>query len=179
MRFVKAASILLIFVACGATAKLPGDDHSKFLGSERDVTTKDGVYEGYEVSRRCRNRGCIGITGTGTNWAAGMERNGIRDESRFRDGFESLRARVHKDVLRDFRSLNTSGLGGGCTGFGLFVGMNDWREFDDAIVRIGRLLREENLREEITLCPATARQFDVARGCAMAPPGWIDDGGAS
>jgi hypothetical protein len=165
---IHVSSMALVCVACGHAAEGPHDGHSVILGSERGVTAKDGSYDGYRVSRRCRLRGCIGVTGTGAHWASGMERDRMDDDVRFRAGFESFRARV-TDALRGLGSFHQSSLGGGCTGFGLVLGLNDWRELDPAIARIGRLLRDDDLREEITLCVTTAPQLDVSttgqQGC--------------
>lgn len=64
--------------------------------------------------------------------------------------FESLRARAI-GVLEG-TPVRSSALGQGCSQLGLMIGLGDWRQVDGAIARVGRLLREQDLREEITIC---------------------------
>jgi hypothetical protein len=122
-------------------------------GAPSDVATKDGTYAGYCVSRRCREQGCIGVTGTGARWAPGMERDRINEDVRFREGIEHFRAQL-LNALRDVPSIHTSGFGAGCAASGLTIWMKSWGEVDRAIAVTGAFVSENDLREEVTFCVA-------------------------
>lgn len=122
-------------------------------GSASDSKIAEGKYEGYEITRRCGVRGCVGVTGTGTQWWPGMERERIDEDARFRAGFEGFRVEAMQALEgTGVRTVHGSSLGGECTAFGLIVELTSWRELDLAIMRIGELLRARDLREPVTLC---------------------------
>jgi hypothetical protein len=123
---------LLAFAA--GPACLSGEaDSPDVQGQPNDVKTVPGVYDGYEVVYPCplhptsygiQGAGLIPMTTGDDVWNAG-----------------SAMCTVLKDVPSVF---GCGGMGTACSGLGTFVEMDDWREVDTVIDRVGHFLRDHD-----------------------------------
>jgi hypothetical protein len=150
-----AASFAIAIVGCHPRIKVektaPPPPPRYPEGTRSDFKTPFGPYEGYELGEQCEEKSCFYVHGTGSRWYPGMERHG--SEMYFeplRAGFEQFR----KEVMRELDGLPVwgSGLGLRCKDFGMVLWFSDWRRLDEAVGRIGALLRREDLREPVTIC---------------------------
>jgi len=122
-------------------------------GSRADMTTRPGPADGYVVDAQCRWPDCFAVRGGGDHWFEG---------DRPLVGFDDVttRERWRKMILDAVArpSVNTSGFGGACRDGGLYVTLDDWRDLDGAITRVGALLAREHLRDEVAVCIGAATQ---------------------
>ena len=118
--------ISVLAVACGSEA-----DPGGVKGSSRDVMTVPGVYAGYRVVRPCASSWVdVGVRGLGAPAA----------------GYEEIWS-VGTDILTALRSMPSvwaaGGYGAVCEpGVGTEVYLDDWRDVDGVIERVGGLLRD-------------------------------------
>ncbi|MGZ3429992.1 MAG: hypothetical protein ACXVCV_25250 [Polyangia bacterium] len=116
-------------------------------GSRADLTTRAGAADGYVVDDRCRWPNCFAVRGSGERWFDGTAPHAGADDW---PALERWRHAVLAAIAR--RSAHTSGFGGACHDGGLFVTLDDWRDADGAIARVGALVARERLRNEVALC---------------------------
>jgi hypothetical protein len=126
----------LVLGGCGA-----GSADSAVKGSPADVVTAPGVYPGYRVVMPCPGSGVdLGIRGLGTKEVATAD--------------EVWKVGGEIDLsLRDLQSVwSAGGYGASCeTGLGTLVHLDDWRDVDRVIARIGAMLRERDLSIQVGL----------------------------
>ena len=131
-------------------------------GSRADMTTRAGVFDGYVVEDRCRERDCFGVRGSGATWFEGDKPLVGFDDATTR---ERWRGMITDAIARP--SVGSSGFGGYCREGGLFVELDDWRDLDGAIAHVGALLGRGGWRDEVALCVhpnSIAVELDAQRG---------------
>ena len=131
---------VLALVACSSGD--PGDPvPSDVKGSPSDVRTAPGTYAGYRVSYPCSQFSvAVGVQGIGSNPVTDLN-----DISRL--GLDIGAA------LTDLPSLNSyAGQSVQChAGIGTGVSLDDWRDVDRVIARIGGFLRERDLSLQVAI----------------------------
>jgi hypothetical protein len=131
-------------LGCGS-APPRGDDVTQ--GSQRDVSTSPGDYDGYTVSTECRTQAVIGLLGRGTTWFEGAAPDSAQREA----ALHRMKEDVLDLLIKHVASITSVSVGLACTGTGVIAWFHDWRDIDDAITHLGAYLRARNLREEIGL----------------------------
>ena len=116
-------------------------------GSRDDVRTRPGSYKGYRVVDDCGRYAEFGVIGLGEQWYGGVMPG---DDGRT-EALRGLLETVEGDV-RDIGSWEYGGVGSGCTSGPVpYVAFSDWRDVDLAIMRLGLMLRQLNLAEEVAI----------------------------
>ena len=132
MRLVPA--FVVVLVACSSDP-IPSD----VLGSPSDLRTAPGTYAGYRVSYPCSESSVdVGVEGVGANPVTTINATSGA-------GAELLAA------LADIPSVfGGGGYGVQChTGTGTSVYLDDWRDVDRVIARIGAFLGEHDLSLQV------------------------------
>jgi len=125
---------VLALVACSSDP-IPSD----VLGSPSDLRTAPGTYAGYRVSYPCSGSWVnVGVEGVGANPVTTL----------------ADITRVGADILAALADVPSVFGGGGygvqChTGVGTGVDLDDWRDVDRVIARIGELLGERDLSLQV------------------------------
>jgi hypothetical protein len=126
--------IVLVLAACS-------DDSIESLvkGSPSDLRTAPGTYDGYRVSHPC----------SGNSVDVGLEGLGAHPVTTDRDI-----AGVGSDIVASLADVSSvwggAGQGLQChSGIGTTVSLDDWRDVDRVLVRIGTLLRERDLSLQV------------------------------
>lgn len=135
MRFIPV--VVLAFVACSGDPvdRIPSD----VTGSPSDLHTPPGSYAGYRVSYPCSGSWVnVGVEGVGANPVTTI--NGV--------------TRVGADILASLADVPSVFGGGGyglqChSGVGTSVSLDDWRDVDAVIARIGAYLGERDLSLQV------------------------------
>lgn len=116
-------------------------------GSRDDVRTKVGVYDGYQVVADCRGGVVFGVIGLGDEWF-----DGVAPEQ---EGRELALGGLLGSVEEGIRELDipyVAYLEAGCRAERtVYVGVHDWHHVDAVVLRMGALLRQRNLAEEIAV----------------------------
>lgn len=132
---------LVLLAACGE------EDEPRVLGSPSDVKTAPGPYDGFEIIDQCELAYDYGVLGTGTRWFDDVAPG---DPGRSDALFEL--SSLLRSTLADIDSVHNIGWGSSCTGgTGASTRMSDYRDVDTAFEIVGRMLRERDLREEISI----------------------------
>jgi hypothetical protein len=147
MRASVAAAVLVVALLAGCA----DDEESEVVGSPADVQTMPGVYDGYAVANGCDWDSMLAVTGTGTSWIGGVAPTAEgRAEALDLWGQETL-----GPALEDLSSVwAVGGYGLSChqiAGMGPTVHTNDWTDVDAIIQRVGALLRDEGLQDEVAI----------------------------
>lgn len=147
MRGVRASLMLAALVGCAA----PRPAASAIKGSLADVTARRGERDGFVIEDGCRDPDCWAVRGRGSRSILGDGREAI----------ERWRADVLRAVGRP--SVNLSAYGAACRGVGLFVYVDDYRDVDGALERVGALLRQKRRGDEVMICVQAAPALLGAR----------------
>lgn len=103
------------------------------------VTPLPGLYDGYEVHTCGNSATDLGIRGVGSKIVSGI------------DDVWSAGNEVC-DSVRDIGSLLAcGGIGDACGTVGTMVDLNDWRDVDTVIARVGTLLHDRDWSLEVGL----------------------------
>jgi hypothetical protein len=125
---------VLAVAACGADS-IPSDVN----GSPSDLRTAPGTYAGYRVSYPCAGAWAnVGVEGAGANPVTAND----------------AISRVGADILAALADVPSVWGGGGyglqChAGTGTRLSLDDWRDVDRVIARIGALLAERDLSLQV------------------------------
>jgi len=140
---------LSLLAGCG------DDDTSGVRGSPSDVKTMPGIYDGYEIIAECQLSSiAYGILGTGASYYAGV----APEDAARADAVAEFASVLVRPALAEVPSVEGVGLGTSCTlNGGASVIMDDWRDVDRTFAQAGALLREQDLREEVSLLVTAAR----------------------
>jgi hypothetical protein len=152
MRAILRPGLTLLGLACLAGCRT--DDASGVKGARSDVKTVPGVYDGFEVLDECQLPSIpYGVLGTGSSWYRGVAPG---EPSRF-DAVRELGNSVLAAAFADLQSIDGIGVGTSCTlDSGVMILMSDWREVDAVLERSGRILAEQDLREEVSVSVGVA-----------------------
>jgi len=126
--------LVLVLAACSGDS-IP----SVVNGSPSDLRTAPGIYAGYRVSYPCAGASVdVGVEGLGANPVTTS------------DGISHAGA----DILASLADVPSVWGGGGyglqCqSGIGTSVSLDDWRDVDQVVTRVGALLRERDLSLQI------------------------------
>ncbi len=118
------------------------------LGTRADVRTHAGAFAGYTVDDRCRDADCFGVHGTGSQFFPGLR---PWDRPLSSENADRWRNHVMAE-LRGLSSIHTTGYARACDQPGLVLWINDWREVDAALARIGAMLTRDDLQETVGVC---------------------------
>lgn len=143
------------------------------LGTPSDVHTRPGIYSGYEVYVGCPFYeqplvSAIFVRGTGTReflqptdaqlrdaWQRGGDREldsmRLRAEGAFWELARSVRAVAGVPSIWGVAGVGTCKTSGWWNGNALGLQLNDWRDVDAAIARIGQWLARERYQGEVVL----------------------------
>jgi hypothetical protein len=144
------ASVLIGACAPRATpgARAPAPPASNVHGSRSDVHAAMGAYAGFTLEDKCRDPDCYGVHGTGTHLYPGLR---PPDGMPSKEAIEGWRGAALR-ALAGLASVHSSGFGAACNDGGLVVWIDDWREVDRALERLGAMLAREDLSEPIGVC---------------------------
>jgi hypothetical protein len=129
-------------------------------GTRADVHAQRGAHEGFAVEDDCRDPTCFGVRGTGARYFPGLR---PWDRPLPREIAEAWRSVVVR-ALAGIASVHSSAFGGACNAPGLLVWLDDWRDVDLALERLGAMLRADDLKETIGVCVMERmRPIELAR----------------
>ena len=117
-------------------------------GSRADVHARADTRPGFAVEDKCVLPTCYGVRGTGARSFPGLRPWDRPLSSQVADQWRA----VVMGALAGLPSVHLSGFGAACNAPGLFVWLDDWREVDGALERLGAMLTREDLQETIGVC---------------------------
>jgi hypothetical protein len=130
--------LVLVLVLAACSGDPMESDVTGVKGSPSDLRTAPGTYDGYRVRHPCSESSVdIGIEGLGANL--------VTDYDISRAGHDILAS------LADVASVyGGAGMGLQChAGIGTHVFIDDWRDADGVVARIGAYLRERDLSLQV------------------------------
>lgn len=131
--------LVLVLALAACSSGSTGSGKSGVSGSSGDLHTAPGTYAGYRVSYPCEGTWVdVGVEGLGANLVTTS------------DGL----SRVGADILASLADVPSVWGGGGhglqChSGTGTTLSLDDWRDVDRVVTRIGALLRERDLSLQV------------------------------
>ncbi len=145
MLFCAALPLFSLLGACG-TCPPPPD------GSRADVKTGAGSYDGYIVRTDCERSdgGTLGlnVVGTGTRWAGDVP----PDETGFTEEREAALEALAAEVISATSVRVGVFFSEGCVNRGgLSILPDHFTQIDNVIEAVGALLKQGDLREEVTI----------------------------
>ena len=134
---MRSTAVLLLFLAC-----VPNQENgSGVKGSRADMKTTVGTYAGYSVTFPCAGTWAdVGLRGLGTVELTSSDQI----------------AQAGNDILAALKDIPSvwggAGYGLQCeSGVGTNVWLDDWRDVDRVIARVGQLLHDRNLGLQVAI----------------------------